>query len=479
MQPILLEIPAELKILEAVLRDVVTMAATQVARAGLGGAVEYAGFERELSAKICEVERAVHHATLSALDPQLPQLLINDVWHRQVLVDSPTMFMTLVGGVEVVRSLYRPVGMRNGPSVDLVALRSGSVEGVWLPSTAREMAFELQRGTSREAEVSGGRLGRLPYSRSSFEHVAHAVGELYVQQHQPIEEALIRVLDVPDEAHTVSVSLDRVSVPMEESKKRPVGRPKKDAAKRPINRVYRMAYCGTVTIHDANGNALHTIRYGTMPAGDPEGLCAGLADDVVAILAQRPDLKVALLCDGAKEMWNLLDAEFTKAPFDGRDIVVERLIDFWHAIEKLAPAAKVIAGDAAAKSTLAGWKLRLRNSSKGRSTILAELVASEKEDIEVGTTKPVHDAITYFTNNAARMDYARARRECRPIGSGNVEATCKSLVGLRMKRPGSRWKSRTGEHILHLRALALSDRWDGAMDIVFRPPSIRIREIAA
>lgn len=240
-----------------------------------------------------------------------------------------------------------------------------------------------------------------------------------------------------------------------------------------------MAYCGTVTLHDANGEALHTIRYGTMPAGDPKGLCAGMADDVVALLAQRPDLKVGLLCDGAKEMWNLLDAEFTKAPFDTQDIMVQRLIDFWHAIEKLAPAAKVLVGEENAKAKLAGWKLRLRNSSSARSTILAELVESGTEHVVVGASEPVHEAITYFTNNAERMDYAQARRKGLPIGSGNVEATCKSLVDLRMKRPGARWKSRTGEHIIHLRALALSDRWEGAMDIVFKPPRVRIRPMAA
>src|ERR1700690_4534380 len=99
----------------------------------------------------------------------------------------------------------------------------------------------------------------------SFERVAHMVGALAEADRRDIEDALIDAVEVPAEAGSVSVSLDRVSVPMEEPRRRPAGRPKKGAPKRPVERKFRMPSCGTVTLHDENGVGRHTIRYGWMP----------------------------------------------------------------------------------------------------------------------------------------------------------------------------------------------------------------------
>jgi hypothetical protein len=83
--------------------------------------------------------------------------------------------------------------------------------------------------------------------------------------------------------------------------------------------------------------------------------------------------------------------------------------------------------------------------------------------------QPVTDAIRYLSNRGDLVRYAEAAAAGLPVGSGNVEATCKSLVGGRMKRPGARWKEKTGAEVLELRALLLSDRWTVGMALALRP----------
>lgn len=470
MTKIVLEISEDLKGLEQPLKALVAETERRLADARQGRRVDYELFEQRLGERLGEVERTVHAATLAALDVDAEHVLINGKPHARV-GRNPADYKVQAGPVAVTRSLYRPLGERNAPTVDLVTLRSGAIADGWLPGTARAMAHLIQQGTSREAKQTAERLGRLPYSRSSFERVGHEVAELFAEKRVPIEESLIRAFEVPAQARSVSTSLDRVALPMEEPKPRGPGRRKKGEPKRSIQRVFRMAYCGTVTLHDENGEALHTIRYGCMPQGDEKAMVTAMASDVLALRRKQPALAVVGLADGSPENWTLLEDALDEKSFGE----VHWLIDFWHLLEKLAAAAKIIHGQENAPGVMRRWKLRLLNSNAASGEILQELAASGKEHVRAGDNQPVHEAMTYLQNNAARMKYATARYLGLPIGSGAVEATCKSLVGVRMKRPGSRWKHATGEHVIQLRALSLSDRWDEAMNLTLRPAPIYAR----
>lgn len=473
----MIEIPDELKELGDVFEAIVANVRGTVARTGGGKAVDYAQVEAAVSEDAARVERATHRAILQSLDIDVPAVIIGGVRYNQV-GRCPAPYHSMAGSVSIERSLYRRSGARGGEPegkvVDAVSLRAGVVGDGWLPRTARAIAHDLQMGTSREAEASALEKDRLPYSRASFERVAHLVGALAVADREDVEDALIEAYEIPEEARSVSVSLDRVSVPMEEPRKRPVGRPKTGAPKRPVERNFRMAYCGTVTLHDEQGAALHTIRYGCMPHGDMIGLRDRLVADVATLVSKRSDVRIQLLCDGAPEMWNLLEEGFTAETFGGE---IDRLVDLHHLMEKLGTAARVIQGPDASGNKLREWKLNLLNRSRAAEGILEELVASGLDE-GPGDGHPVHAAITYLqshSQDADRMNYARARRLGLALASGNVEATCKSLFEIRLKRCGSRWKDETGQHIVQLRALALSDRWGPAIELVLRPLRMAVR----
>ena len=472
----LIEIPEGLEALGEAFEAIIANVKGVKARTGGGKAVDYAEVELAVSEDTARIECSAHQSILQDLDIDVPAVIIGGVRYTRV-GRCPAPYHTMAGSVQVERSLYRRSGARGGTPegrvVDAVSLRVGVVGDGWLPRTARAIAHSVQHGTSREAEASAGEQDRLPYSRASFERVAHLVGALAVAGRQDVEDALIDAYEIPEESRSVSVSLDRVSVPMEEPRPRPVGRPRKGAPKNPVQVKYHMAYCGTVTLHDEKGEALHVIRYGCMPEGDITGMRDRLVADVSTLVSKRPTLAIELLCDGAPEMWNLLEESFTEERFGKK---IHSLVDLYHLTEKLGAAARAIHGPAA-PATQTRWKLNLLNRKDAASGILAELIETGKDE-GPGQDHPVHAAITYLQSHseeADRMDYAQARRLGRPLGSGNVEATCKSLFELRLKRCGSRWKEETGQHIVQLRALALSDRWGPAVELVLRPLRAAVR----
>jgi hypothetical protein len=474
MRRIVLEIPEELKVLgEAVEAMVAQVEAAWRSTRG-GKALEYPEVERQLAAGAAAIERAGHQAVRQGLDVDQPRVTIAGKGYARVGRHSAEYY-TLAGPVVVTRSLYREVGPRNAKTVTAVSLRAGVVEEVWLPGVAQAMAYQLQQGTAREAEATAHMRGRLPYSRSSFARVGHAVGAQYTGGPADIEEVLIEGYELPPAAVSVSAALDRVSIPMEEELTEAEQKPQPGEPARQVCRQFRLAYCATVTLHDREGQAVHTVRYGRMPQGDIDSLCARLADDVRTLLRKRPTLQVMVLADGAPELWKVLERELNPGTLG---VPVHRLVDLWHLLEKLGRAARVLSGEAQASAVLQAWRLRLLNRSRTSDEILAELYRSDKREVSVGTSRPVHEAITYLENHRPCLNYAAARRRGLPVGSGNVEATCKSLVALRMKRAGARWQEETGEQILQLRALALSDRWDAAMVLTLKPLRKAVRVAA-
>ena len=70
-------------------------------------------------------------------------------------------------------------------------------------------------------------------------------------------------------------------------------------------------------------------------------------------------------------------------------------------------------------------------------------------------------AVTYFSNNYQKMNYARQSKINMPIGSGVVEAACKELIKQRLVDSGMRWKNEGAAIVISIRSLILSSkRWE-------------------
>jgi hypothetical protein len=75
-------------------------------------------------------------------------------------------------------------------------------------------------------------------------------------------------------------------------------------------------------------------------------------------------------------------------------------------------------------------------------------------------TQAAQTAVTYFTNNQHRMDYARFRQQGYFIGSGTVESAGKQIASLRLKRAGARWTETGAVQTAKARAAWLAGEWE-------------------
>jgi hypothetical protein len=476
---IVVEVPSAFKAAAVCFQQLLALAASACDHGQTDAPMPFADLERALTLGTGELQRALQGPILASMARDEPRLWIGDTLHVRV-APVTTTFHGLAGPVAVTRWRYRPADDPRAATVDPIALRVGAVRGTWLPATAEAMAFLVQQSPQREAERTAHLLHVLPYSDSSFHRVTQAMGARWAEHRDAIEEVLIARLRIPDEATGITVSLDRVATPMEEPRKRPCGRPPKGAAKRPVARVWRMSYCATVTLHDANGRSLHTLRYGAMPGCDPDTeVIVALQNDVAALRARRPDLQVGLLCDGAVEMWNLLHGRFTEALLETS---LRELVDLWHLLQKVGKALRTRYSEARTASELRTWKLRLLNRSNAATALRDELRSwlEVPEDEPLGEGDPLNEAVGFLTRQlrADRLDYAAARRAGQPVGSGPVEASCKCVFNVRLKRSGARWKEASAGNVINLRATALSHRWDEAMELLHLAARKEVRRAA-
>lgn len=164
--------------------------------------------------------------------------------------------------------------------------------------------------------------------------------------------------------------------------------------------------------------------------------------------------RMVVIGDGAVWIWNLAEEHFPRAI---------QIVDLYHARQHLWElAATVFPSDARERQRWARQLLRKLN--RGRiEALVAELgrVSAPHSDV----AEQIRIEVEYFSRNAQRMRYPAFRKQHLFVGSGVIEAGCKTIICARLKQSGMFWTERGANAIIALRCNRLSgcfeDYWEG------------------
>jgi len=248
---------------------------------------------------------------------------------------------------------------------------------------------------------------------------------------------------------TFYLSYDMTGVPMrpEELQGRQGKQPDGSAKSREV----KLGCVFTQTAVDTNG---HPIR-------DPDSttyLSSFLPMDEFGGMMRKEALRrgmawaprLAVLSDGARCNWEVARVNFPSAL---------QILDFYHGMEHVGNLVNTLEGkdSPAAKQKLTRWKKRLLKDGVGE--IIAQATVGLPKS--GARRKAAKGEIAYLEFNAQRMQYGTFRKQGYFIGSGVIEAGCKSVVGQRCKLSGMHWSVAGADNVLDLRCLLASgELWD-------------------
>jgi hypothetical protein len=156
--------------------------------------------------------------------------------------------------------------------------------------------------------------------------------------------------------------------------------------------------------------------------------------------------KVVLLIDGAAGLENMGRLCF-------KDCV--QIVDFYHAMEHAGQVLEALLGKAHPdyQKQLRRWAKRLL-----KDKVQALIRETRQQGAGTPQAAAVEQALGYFVRNVSRMQYGTFRAAGYFIGSGVVEAGCKTVIGARCKQSGMFWSESGAENILALRCIHSSRR---------------------
>ena len=159
---------------------------------------------------------------------------------------------------------------------------------------------------------------------------------------------------------------------------------------------------------------------------------------------------------GAPDNWTFLESLSPEA----------QAVDFWHACEHLRTASD----HAVDPRWFETYRHVLRHDPQGVAKVIRALrYLRDRAKRNRAARAVIERELAFFRKHRKRMRYRDLSEQGFAIGSGVVEAACKTLVTQRLKRSGMRWCIHGGQAVLTVRALIKSQRFARAWDALMHP----------
>lgn len=412
----------------------------------------------DLEAVELAVRSAMHHAGAAALTellqfptPAADQRAIPCACGHQAryreLRSKPVL--TAVGPVEVLRPYYLCSHCHAGQFPADAELDIQDTE--FSPGVRRMQAVVGQDAPFEHGRQQMKLLANLEVTTKAVERTAEAVGEdIAARERQEIQRAV--QLDLPvlvgEPIPILYVELDGTGVPV--VKKETVGRQGKTEGQPAHTREAKLGCVFTQTAWNKEGYAIRNPDSTTYVAAieTAEEFGKRLYLEAWKRGWSRAAQKV-VLGDGAEWIWNIAAQHFPGAI---------QIVDLYHARQHLWELARRLhPNDEASRDHWMAIHRDLLDNCK-----IKKLVASLRS-IQVASAELAYKLQTeadYFVKNARRMRYPKFRRLHLFVGSGVIEAGCKTVIGSRCKQSGMFWTVRGANAILALRCCQFNGRFE-------------------
>jgi len=360
----------------------------------------------------------------------------------------PKQLLTVLGRVETERPYYVCPACHQGQSPRDQEL---DVEGTeYSPGVRRMMAVVGSETSFEQGREQLQLLAGLPVTTKAVERHAEALGaEMAAQEQAAIQQGLqLPLPPVGGPAIPVLyVEMDGTGVPVVSTET--VGRAGKQTEQARTREV-KLGCVFTQTTVDARGRPRREEGSSTYTGGIETAQAFGrrLCFEAYQRGWNRAQKKV-VIGDGAPWIWNLTAEHFPGAI---------QIVDLYHARQHLWElSGKLWPSDERHRRN---WTRRREKQLEGGriESLLRSLRTLSSATPEAAEL--LRHTADYFAVNAPRMRYPAFRRQHLFVGSGVVEAGCKTLIGSRLKRSGMFWRVRAANSIIALRCHRLSGKFE-------------------